>query len=111
MKTTDTGWEKEFCEQSGTYTNEYGYVHKIPNYEKVIDFIQHIAKEEYSKGYHDGFKQGRFEGQVLAKEEYERGRKDERDAWLAGNRCNNCGDSNLGSGHLADMCGKCFEEA
>jgi len=37
-------------------------------------------------------------------------RREERNDWLAGNRCSVCGESNLDSRGLSDVCGKCFEE-
>ena len=53
--TTDE-WEKEFMKELGTYTNEYSYVHKIPNCDKIIDFIRTLlstlltqAEEEKQK--------------------------------------------------------------
>lgn len=32
-------WEQRFDEELGNYTNEYGYVHKIPNHKEIKDFI------------------------------------------------------------------------
>jgi len=43
------------------------------------------------------------------KEAYQRGREEEARAWLAGQRCNMCGDS-MESEPLTDMCAKCWRE-
>lgn len=41
---TTEEWEKEFEKTYGLglYTTEYGYVHKIPNYEAIKQFISKI---------------------------------------------------------------------
>ncbi len=41
---TTEEWEKEFEKTVGLglYTNEYGYVHKIPNYEAIKQFVSKI---------------------------------------------------------------------
>ena len=46
--------EKEFDERLGTYTNEYGYVHNIPNYDAIkyfifstIDSVEKEVRAEY----------------------------------------------------------------
>lgn len=45
---TTEEWEKEFQETYGLglYTTEYGYVHKIPNYEAIKQFISKIYSRD-----------------------------------------------------------------
>jgi len=41
-------WEKEFMEKYGMYTNEYSYVHKIPNCDEIIKFIRTLLTNKES---------------------------------------------------------------
>lgn len=52
MKETESNtteeWEEDFgkTEGLGLYTNEYGYVHRIPNYEAIKQFISKIYNKD-----------------------------------------------------------------
>lgn len=42
--------------------------------------------------------------------EIEEAMREERSSWLSGNRCSVCGEDNLDSKGLSDICGNCYEE-
>ncbi len=48
-ETDNMDWEKRF-EKIGTYTNEYGYVHKIPNHDLILAFIRTEIQEAEKRG-------------------------------------------------------------
>ena len=50
-----------------------------------------------------------FEELTTLTKAVEEARREEREAWLKGNRCAVCGDSNIGSGGLSDLCSNCVE--
>lgn len=91
----------------------------------VKDFIRHLRLSAYEEGrksmdalvakeHNEGFKEGYMEGSEdsadASEEGIAEGRKKEREAWLAGERCENCGEE-MTSKELTGTCAKCWEEA
>jgi len=79
-----------------------------------FDFTEPIIKEKikaYNKGYIGGLNLRKDYNNIKPKileKEYEKGRQNERKAWINGERCDNCGG--LKEKSLSSWCLSCLEE-
>jgi hypothetical protein len=84
--------------------------------EKVKEYLDFCKSKGIKTGYHQAIETTIVSDWWIealtsyGKSQYDKGVEEERKEWLKGNRCSACGDSNLESGGLSDVCNNCVED-